>query len=230
MLRESPCSTRLRSSPPVECAGCGADDRAVCGRVQEPSSSRPSPRVPLDDLVVYTAPRYEAVTRRILLALWEQKSHHTARVFDEAMGAAVDRAAFTTHQRTRSPFPPAAAPGARAATPRPPAAARSPSPRVPGAHGHRHRHPPEDPHGDERAINRTNTFVGTPSSRRPKWFVIIDDVLTTGATMREAHATPSRRRRGRGRRRPRIDAEVLRRKTVTSPGPRTRGRPKRRRK
>ncbi|HWR86117.1 MAG TPA: ComF family protein, partial [Rhodoglobus sp.] len=58
---------------PVECAGCGAPDRAVCAACRVALHPQPTPRTTPGGLVVITALRYEGEVRRMVLALKEQE-------------------------------------------------------------------------------------------------------------------------------------------------------------
>lgn len=170
---------------PVECAGCGADDRGLCAACLQHLQAAVTPRG-VGELAVFTALRYEGVPRRVILALKEQGRTDTARALAVPFDAALRRAleqdpsaelALVPSGRTawrrrgydpvrllvrrtgRRPVPLLAAAGEGAAQ------------KTLGAWA--------------REANRQGAFVATRrlDGRR---FVIVDDVLTSGSTMRDA--------------------------------------------
>ncbi len=169
---------------PVECAGCGVDDRAVCQECMTYLQAAVTPR-PVDDVVVYTALRYEAVARRVLLALKEQGRTDTGKALAVPMAAALERA-LTDRDAELALVPPSRAAWRRRGYD--PVrlllrrAGRKP-PRILAHAGGGSRQ--KDLGSADRAVNLTGAFValGRLDGRR---FVIVDDVLTSGATIREA--------------------------------------------
>lgn len=169
---------------PVECAGCSAIDRAVCLTCRDELTPAVVAHA-LDELPVFTALQYGGVTRRILLAMKEEGRSDTARFFAGAMAAAIDGAC------RHLPIELAAVPTSRAAFAKrgyDPVRlllrrARRPAARVLLHAGGSVRQ--KTLGVEERAENRVGTFCarGQLTGRR---FVVVDDVLTSGATMREA--------------------------------------------
>lgn len=75
---------------PVECAGCGSPDRALCRACRGALGPDPVLRG-VDGLPVWAALRYEGVARRVLLALKESGRTDLARHLAPAIVAAVRR-------------------------------------------------------------------------------------------------------------------------------------------
>ncbi len=75
---------------PVDCAGCGAPDRAVCvvcaASLIEPVTESRTP----GGLLVRSALRYEGVTRKLLLALKEENRTDVARTLRRHLTPLVD--------------------------------------------------------------------------------------------------------------------------------------------
>lgn len=173
---------------PVECVGCGADDRRICAECLVALVPAVTPRS-VDDVVVYTALRYEAVTRRVLLALKEQGRIDSAKALAGPFTAAIDRALADT-QAELVPIPTSRTAWRRRGY--------DPVRLLLRRSGHRparvlnHLGGPrrkelrqKELNSQERAVNRAGSFVAVAplAGRR---FVVVDDVLTTGATIREA--------------------------------------------
>jgi predicted amidophosphoribosyltransferase len=79
---------------PVDCAGCGLPDHALCPACRPALRARPA-RSPLaDGTPVVSALRYEEVVRRVLLAYKEQGRTGLARSLAPALGDAVGEAAM----------------------------------------------------------------------------------------------------------------------------------------
>ena len=79
---------------PVECAGCGAEDIALCATCE--AALAPSVvhgRVPGTDLVLASALRFEGVPARVLRALKEDGRTSMARALGPALRVAVDSVA-----------------------------------------------------------------------------------------------------------------------------------------
>ncbi len=177
---------------PVECAGCGADDRSLC----------PACRLALTPAVtvhsaagvpVYCALTYAGVVRRVIIAFKEQERTDLAALLAASLAGAITGAvsAAPAGPPVSSPLELALVPTSRAAWRRRgydpvlllarraggrPARVLLPA-RASGA---------QKALGlQERAANRRGAFVarGSLENRR---FVVVDDVLTSGATMAEA--------------------------------------------
>ncbi len=170
---------------PVECAGCGAADRAVCAECR--LALVPSVRVDTlgDRPPFISALVYDDRVRRVILELKEQGRTDAARYLAPAMSAAVRSAVSGAVEVT-------SVPSSRAAYRRrgyDPVrmmlrAARLPSDRSVLTWVRRIR-AQKTLHRDGRDAN----LAGSMRARRPlagRRFVVVDDVLTTGATLREA--------------------------------------------
>lgn len=80
---------------PVDCAGCGSADRSLCAHCQRELEPAVTPRTLPDGSIVFTALRYEGVVRRTLLALKEGGRTDVVKPLTAAFSAALDRAAFS---------------------------------------------------------------------------------------------------------------------------------------
>ncbi|CAN5269550.1 ComF family protein [soil metagenome] len=74
---------------PIECAGCGADDRALCDRCRAALAPEPTKRRLADGTPVFSGLDYDGVVRRVVLALKEQQRTDLARQLAPALAAAV---------------------------------------------------------------------------------------------------------------------------------------------
>ena len=175
---------------PVECAGCGLPDRAVCAACRAALRPEPSGRRLPDGTPVLSGLEYDGVARAVILAFKEQGRADLARVLAPALAAAVTEAGATLdlagaelvavpgspRARRRRGFDPVSALVARAgldrvrvfAPPRPHVAQKTLS-------------------IDERARNLEGVFEvsAAVAGRR---FLLVDDVVTTGATLSAAAA------------------------------------------
>ena len=77
---------------PVECAGCDSPDRGLCGECLAALHPLPTPRLGPDGLSVVTALGYEGRVRRVILALKEQGRTDVAAVLARPLEAAISRA------------------------------------------------------------------------------------------------------------------------------------------
>lgn len=170
---------------PTWCAGCDAPDVGLCPACRlavQPAVTRRT----LGDLPVWSALAFEGVTARTLRALKEEGRTGLARALAPALAAAADAACAATgvDAVTVVPVPTSAAAmrrrGYRAVellTARA-GLASSRSLRTSGA-------------ADQRVLGldeRARNVHGTMSARRVagRTVLIVDDVVTTGATLREA--------------------------------------------
>ena len=171
---------------PVECAGCGAPDRAVCARCRPALTPDPSSRLlGPDRLPVFTGLDYDGVARDVLLAFKEQGRTELARHLAPAL-AAVVREAIASHglrgvelvsvagsrrARRGRGFDPVAMLVSRAGLDR----ARVFAPARP--------HPAQKTLSlEQRSANLAGVFeVRVPVTGRR--FLVIEDVVTTGATL-----------------------------------------------
>lgn len=169
---------------PVDCAGCGSADRSLCASCSREIQAAVTPRTLADGSTVFTALRYEGVTRQALLALKESGRTDVAKPLGAALAAALARAAGPGVEVVPIPtsrvawrrrgYDPVVLLGRKAGYP----LARvleqrrvTTSQKTLGA--------------DDRAGNLSDSM----SARRSldgRRFVVIDDVLTTGATFTEA--------------------------------------------
>src|SRR4051812_27211706 len=173
---------------PVECAGCGLPDRAVCADCRAALRPEPSGRRLPDGTPVFSGLDYEGAVRQVILAFKEQGRAELARALAPALGAAVVEAGDTIdlsgaevvavpgsrRARRRRGFDPVAALVARAGLDR----ARVFAPARPHA-------AQKTLSIEERARNLDGVFeVTAPVAGRR--FLLVDDVVTTGATLAAA--------------------------------------------
>ena len=162
---------------PVDCAGCGALDRSVCARCLSALAGSPIDSHTTGGLAVRSALRYEDTARALLLALKEQDRTDVARPL----------------ARRLAPLLPTALPLV-AVPPSPPAwrrrgydpvrlLVRRPTLRV--LQVARATGVQKSLSVDERAVNRAGSLRATRSLAGVR-VVIVDDVMTTGATLDEA--------------------------------------------
>ncbi|PRY68946.1 putative amidophosphoribosyltransferase [Glaciihabitans tibetensis] len=186
---------------PVDCEGCSAPDRVVCASCREQLVPEVAARILPNGLTVYTALIYHSVPRRLVLALKEEGRTEIARYLAVPLRAAIQvtqdrlltRNAEPTSPPHRALTPPELAPVptssaawrrrgfdpvallCRRAGYRPSrvlvSARRTRSQKTLGEH--------------ERAANLTGS-MRSRMSLEGRRFVIVDDVLTTGATLGEA--------------------------------------------
>ncbi len=174
---------------PVECAGCGAPDRGLCADCARVLAPRPARHSTASGLEVWTALEYADVARRVLLAFKEQERTDVASRLAVPFAAAI--AAAIAAASSPSPDRLATVPTSRAAYRRrgyDPVAllARNAGLRPSRVLRHRGGTAKQKSLGaHERAANLHGAFAATgPLAGRS--FLIVDDVLTTGATLDEA--------------------------------------------
>ncbi|MHC5795289.1 ComF family protein [Lacisediminihabitans sp. FW035] len=176
---------------PVTCAGCGADDRSLCDGCRGQLQPRPFVRELDDGTPVWAALTYDGVVRRAILELKEQGRTDVVAALAVPFASAVAAAAQHARENVRGGVelvPPPVRRGsfrrrgydpvrllARAAgLPRPAAALADTHERASQKTLDR----------SQRAVNLVGTMVPTRSlvGRR---FLVLDDVVTTGATLVE---------------------------------------------
>lgn len=173
---------------PVECAGCGVADRAVCADCRAALRPEPSGRRLPDGTPVFSGLDYDGAVRAVILSFKEQGRAELARVLAPALAAAVIEAGHAVdlsgaevvsvpgsrRARRRRGFDPVSALVARAGLDR----ARVFAPA-------RQHTAQKTLSIDERARNLDGVFeVTAPVAGRR--FLLLDDVVTTGATLAAA--------------------------------------------
>ncbi len=189
MLRETVVAAAREAASvlwPVECAGCGALDVAVCAACRTLLVGGPV-RGSVDGVPLVAAAEYEGAVRSVILACKERGGRAEARAL--AAGLAIALAALPEAERVRVPssgegmrrrgFDPVAL-VVRAARERSWALRRVPSAR-PGAQKERGVVERERAAAGSLALppRAARALAGTP-------VVVVDDVVTSGATAREA--------------------------------------------
>ena len=167
---------------PVECAGCGAPDRAVCSECQRLLEPTVVQRTTPGGLPCFTALRYEAEVRRVILAFKEENRTDLARAFALALRAALLAAPDDCEVL--------AVPTSREAFRR---RGFDPVRSLASAAGYRTRAELVIANSSrQKALSveaRAENRAGSMRPRRSlagRRFVLLDDVLTTGATLDEA--------------------------------------------
>ena len=183
---------------PTECGGCGAPDRAVCGRCRARLAASPVavplPRAPGASpagqrIPVWAALEYDGVVPRLLSALKERGRTDVARALAEPLGAAA-RAAIAAQAGDVALLPVPSSRRAMRARGYDPVRLllRRAGAGVPVVAGLRVVRRTRDQAGLA-AADRERNLRGALRGRRSlrgRRVLIVDDVLTTGATLREA--------------------------------------------
>jgi ComF family protein len=173
----------LAALTPVDCAGCGSADRSLCVNCRLALQPAVTPRS-IADLTIFTALRYEGVVRQTLLALKENGRTDVAKPLGLSLASALARAAQPGVEFV-------AVPTSRAAWRRrgyDPVAllCRRAGADVARVLTHDHKIASQKTLG---SAARTSNVRDSMIAKRPlegRRFVVIDDVLTTGATFAEA--------------------------------------------
>lgn len=167
---------------PIECAGCGAADRSLCDACRLELTARPVPHRTPGGTLVHSTLRYEGAVRRVLLSFKEQQRTDVA----DALAVPLARALAASSLTEPAPVPTTrAAYRARGYDPvrlvLSRTGRRASRVLVTARHGVRQKSLTVE----DRRRNRDGAFVAVrPLTGRR--FVIVDDILTTGATIDEA--------------------------------------------
>lgn len=170
---------------PVACAGCGADDRALCPACRSVLVPSAITTTLGDGLEVASALRYEHVARRVILALKEQGRTDVAKPLAGALAAAITAATHGEVEIVTVP-PSRSAYRRRGYDPVQLLLRRVGVPRIERVLERVRRTDRQKTLGREA---REQNLVGSLRARHPlagRRFLIVDDVLTTGATLEEA--------------------------------------------
>lgn len=169
---------------PVECAGCGKPDVALCDECRLQLEPEVTPRTLDDGSTVYTALRYEGVVRHTVLAFKEAGRTDVAKPLARCLAAAVHRAAQPDAEFLLVPT-------SRAAWRR-----RGYDPigllsRTAGYQYskllvHNRNTASQKTLGFEERIKNLHESMSSRRSLDGRKFVLLDDVVTTGATFIEA--------------------------------------------
>ena len=176
---------------PVSCAGCGVDDRALCGICRGELAPEPFLRSLDDGTPVWAALAYDGVVRRVILGLKEQGRTDVVRALAVPLASAVSHAVL--HAADQAPgelelvVPPVSRASFRrrgydpvrllaraAALPRP-------------ARVLVNLHERASQKTLDRAERGTNLAgsMGAYRALHGRRFLVLDDVITTGATLSE---------------------------------------------
>jgi ComF family protein len=169
---------------PVECAGCGKPDTALCDDCRAQLRPAVTPRTLEDGSTVYTALRYEGVVRQAVLAFKEGGRTDVARPLGRSLAAALAKAAESGAEFL-------VVPTSRAAWRR---RGFDPISVLCRTAGFRHAKLlmndratlSQKTLGYEERANNLHRSMSSRRSLEGRQFVLVDDIVTTGATFHEA--------------------------------------------
>ncbi len=173
---------------PVECAGCGAADRALCLSCRRLLATSVEMRLLGDGTRVFTALAYEGVARAAILAFKHQGRTDVAHALAAPLARAIEIAVRAVDCRTAELLP---VPSTRAAFrkrgyhPVTVLLKCAGLPRSGGVLVSSRDHDQQKLLGREA---RQHNLAGTMLARRSlrgRTFILVDDVITTGATLEE---------------------------------------------
>jgi predicted amidophosphoribosyltransferase len=178
---------------PVSCVSCGQADATLCHACVSRVSESTGVRHLADDFPVWAATEYDGVIRRAVLALKNEQRTDVAGVLGMFLGCAFDRALaeLAATGGTLNDLRLATIPSSRSAYRR---RGYLPVDRVLAKSGRAAEHPlvlvrqPADQIGLG-ILGRERNLLGSLRAVKPlggRTFLIVDDVVTTGATLLEA--------------------------------------------
>lgn len=190
-LREA-CLDALSVLAPTECSGCGAPDRALCTDCRAALHPTPMP-VDLPELRVWSAHDYRSVPRAVLVAFKDGGRTDAGPALASALRAAIAAALAhdTSQSHDRSGVVIATIPSTRSAfrrrgyRPVELLLARAGLRSRPALRAVRHTADQASLGVAERAVNRAGSLRAEPRAAG-RAYLLVDDILTTGATIREA--------------------------------------------
>jgi ComF family protein len=176
---------------PVECAGCGRQDRALCPVCRAQLDAVPSVHSLAGGVRVLSALRYEGAVRLAILAFKEQGRTDLARALSRPLGRVLAEAARAAAPASGERLELCTVPPSRGAWRR---RGYSPVELLLRSAGFRAAHVLEQAglHEDQKVLGRVarrKNLEGSLVSRRSlsgRRFIVVDDILTTGSTIEEA--------------------------------------------
>jgi len=176
---------------PVSCAGCGVDDRALCGTCRGELAPEPFLRSLDDGTPVWAALAYDGVVRRVILGLKEQGRTDVARALAVSLASAVSHAVLHAADQAPGQLELVVPPVSRASFRRRgydpvrllTRAAALPRPARVLVNLHE-RASQKTLDRSERGTNLAGS-MGAYRALHGRRFLVLDDVITTGATLSE---------------------------------------------
>ena len=171
---------------PVDCAGCGAPDRGLCADCSAALIPDPTLRSVAGGIGVVTALRYEGRVRRVILAFKEQERTDAAADLSAPLAAALARVVAAHPGARLAPVPTSRRAYRRRGYDPVSLLLRRAGLRRERVLRHRGGTARQKTLGvEERAANLSGAFVALRSLAGER-FIVVDDILTTGATIAEA--------------------------------------------